>query len=270
MKELSTKESMGLDAWQGESRGMAMAHQHLDLELNYILKGTMRYLVGGRIVELPQHQLCLLWGGVPHQMIRNPEPVEAIWVTIPLADILRWSLPETLTRPLLATGFIADPAPHPGDRAQLQQWVEDLSEPGSAEIVLLEIEARLRRLARRLSQNQAPHNTATHSDRSLIAVEAMAHFITQRFQDEIHMKEIAAQAYLHPNYAMTLFRQHTGLTLSQYLTLQRISHAQQLLLTTDIAIAEIALRSGFGSVSRFYEAFRQQTKTTPRHFRQHL
>lgn len=280
--------TFGLAAWSGQSRGMLAAHQHLDLEINYVLSGTMRYLVGGRIAELPSQRLCLLWGGVPHQMIRDRQIVEAIWVTVPLASVLGWGLPDLLTRPLLATGFIADPAPRPGDIALLHQWLDDLVTFGRrpaigseaapvCRIVLLEIEARLRRLALELSHlsNQTEgisvgSNATTHSDQKLVAVEAMAQFISRNFQNNIGVTEIAEPAHLHPNYAMTLFRGHTGMTISQYLTLQRVAHAQRLLVTTSETIPDIAISSGFGSVSRFYEAFRQQTGNSPRRFRLHL
>ena len=262
--------SLGLAAWERQSQGMKSAHQHLDLELNYVLSGTMRYLVGGRIVTLPPLRLCLLWGGVPHQMLPALEPVDALWVTIPLTTVLRWSLPETLTRPLLARGFIVDPLPRSTDLEQLRQWVDDLKTPTLGEIVQLELEARLRRLARGFVEPFAEHPVAPQSEGALAAVEAMAHFISQNFQDSLGVAVIAAPAHLHPNYAMTLFRRHTGLTISQYLTLQRIAHAQRLLLTTDTPLAQIALESGFRSLSRFYEAFREQTGSSPRRFRLRL
>jgi AraC-like DNA-binding protein len=96
----------------------------------------------------------------------------------------------------------------------------------------------------------------------------MAQFILRNFQEDIGIAQIAAGAHLHPNYAMTLFRRHTGMTLSHYLTLQRVAHAQRRLATSDAPIQAIAYESGFGSVSYFYEAFRQKTGTTPRRFRQ--
>lgn len=259
--------SLGLAAWQKRSRGMPTAHQHLDLELNYVLQGTMRYLVGGRIVQLPQQRLCLLWGGVPHQMLPSQPAVEALWVTVPLTVVLRWSLPEPLLRPLLATGFIADPAPRASDQELLRQWITDLTQPGLAEIVLLELEARLRRLARGLVEPWVELPAPSLSEGNLIAVEAMAQYITKHFQEPLRVEQITASAHLHPNYAMTLFRQHTGLTILQYVTLQRVAHAQRQLLNTDKPISELALESGFGSLSRFYEAFQQQTGSSPRQFR---
>ena len=296
-EQLREEGEIGLAGWTGHTLGMTTAHRHVDLEINYVLSGSMTYLVGGRLVPLPLQRLCLLWGGVPHQMLRGSGVAEAIWVTIPLTTVLRWGLPEGLIQPLLATGYLADSQPLAGDFNQLVQWINDLPKhavhrPTIARenrganqydtvqrIVLLEIEARLRRFVIGLAVASPEDSrvgltavslTPAHPDRGLVAVEAMAQFMSSKFRDDIGVAEIAEEAHLHPNYAMTLFRRHTGMTLSQYLVLQRVAHAQRLLSTTDEAIASIALDSGFGSVSRFYEAFRQQTGNTPRGFRLHM
>lgn len=160
-------------------------------------------------MDLPPRRLCLLWGGVPHQMLRGPDVVQAVWVTIPLSVVLRWRLPERLIQPLLAPDFVADATPRMGDLDLLHQWLEDL--PGrterqsasrqagaSAAIVLLEIEARLRRLAQRLSESRSPVSehvdASAHPDRGLAAVEAMAQFICRNFRDEIGIAQIAYAA----------------------------------------------------------------------------
>ena len=76
--------------------------------------------------------------------------------------------------------------------------------------------------------------------------------------------------HLHPNYAMQLFRKCTGRTIVAYLTQYRVAHAQQLLLTTDQSISDVALASGFSSLSRFYAAFREICNDSPKHYRQSL
>ena len=276
--------TLGLMAFTKRSSAMASAHRHLDLEINYVLSGIMTYLVGGRIVDLPLRRLCLLWGSVPHQTIHSPMAAEAIWVIVPLTVVLRWGLPDRLIQPLLANGFLADAAPRPGDLDLLKQWLEDFAsrdarrnlpggpDTGDVEIVQLEIEARLRRFAHALSypttaRPESRSGSSAHADHGMTSVEAMAQFITRNFREAIGTVEIAGAAHLHPNYAMSLFRRHTGMTISRYLILQRVAHAQRRLATSSDAIPVIALDSGFGSVSRFYEAFRQQTGNSPRRFR---
>lgn len=72
---------------------------------------------------------------------------------------------------------------------------------------------------------------------------------------------------LHPNYAMTLFRRHYGMTLSTYLTRLRVCQAQRLLVSTELEISRVAFETGFGSISRFYEAFKEISGQTPRQYR---
>jgi AraC-like DNA-binding protein len=66
---------------------------------------------------------------------------------------------------------------------------------------------------------------------------------------------------------MGVFQHAFGTTLLKYVTQHRLSHAQRLLVTTDDLILNIALKSGFGSLSRFNEAFRQSFGCTPREYR---
>ena len=98
----------------------------------------------------------------------------------------------------------------------------------------------------------------------------MARFIAEKFQEDIATEDIARAAGLHPNYAMALFRRRCGLTLHDYLLQYRLTRAQQLLLTTDDKVVDVALGSGFGSVSTFYELFVRKLKITPIKFRRRM
>lgn len=253
---------------------MGAAHRHLDLELNYVLRGPMTYLIGGAVVTLPLRRLCALWGGMAHQTLGAAGSAEAFWVTAPLTTVLAWDLPEALMRRLLREGLAID-SQELGDERLLRCWVEDLQD-GSEEgrqIVLLELEARLRRLAQHFESESAPASVAADNaaiGTGLQAVGLLARYVCDHYDEDIAVEQIAAAAHLHPNYAMTLFRQHTGMTLNGYLVLQRVAHAQRLLTTTDRSVSDIAHESGFGSTSRFYEAFRRQTGCAPRDFRRNV
>jgi AraC-like DNA-binding protein len=73
---------------------------------------------------------------------------------------------------------------------------------------------------------------------------------------------------LNPNYTSGLFQKTFGTTISAFITEHRISHAQRLLITTDSKILEIALASGFNTLSRFNRAFLERCGCTPREYRQ--
>lgn len=68
---------------------------------------------------------------------------------------------------------------------------------------------------------------------------------------------------------MNLFQKTFGTTLVSYLTQHRLSHAQRLLTTSEDAITDIALQSGFQSISRFNDVFNQSFTCSPRDYRKH-
>jgi len=277
--------ALGFRAWAGRTGGMRHAHRHSDLELNYVRNGRMRYLIGGRLVTLPVRRLCVLWGSLPHQSTESRANPEMIWVTAPLAWVLALDLPEPLIERLLTEGLAVDPVERAGDEAMLQQWINDLErlaragtaadcpEPEAHRVMRSELEARLRRLASDMADPRAgainpPEQPARAAGgRTLAAVQRIAAYINEHYQAPLTVDQIAEAARLNPQYAMTVFRQHLGLTLNQYLTRQRIAHAQRLLLTSRHSVLEIGLHSGFGSNSRFHEAFKQATGVSPARFR---
>ena len=58
--------------------------------------------------------------------------------------------------------------------------------------------------------------------------------------------------------------------LNDYISECRVSHAKALLATTDTKVLEIAMDSGFGSISQFHEIFKRLCGCTPRAFRMSL
>jgi AraC-like DNA-binding protein len=150
------------------------------------------------------------------------------------------------------------------DTLLFANWEGDLRKPsgGTLKAVLLEMEARLLRLALGADHPdkisaKARKQRVVMSRGGLNKVEQMACLIAQRYTERLTVEAIGRAVGLHPNYAMSLFQKSFGTTLIDYLTQHRVSHAQRLLATTDQKIVEIALDSGFGSISRFNDAFRR-------------
>lgn len=86
-------------------------------------------------------------------------------------------------------------------------------------------------------------------------------------EENITLAEIAASAGLSPFHFSREFKRATGVSPHQYLIRLRLERARDLLASTDLPIAEVALRSGFASQSHFTRYFRKLTATTPRAYR---
>jgi AraC-like DNA-binding protein len=148
-----------------------------------------------------------------------------------------------------------------------RSWVRDLDpkrRSGLSDAIELEVEGRLRRLVK--SQHYGLRSPTSDEQRRR-QVTTMAAFIAARYRDEVSIKDIARAAQLSPNYAMQLFRRECGLSIWQYLTRLRVSHAQVELLCSDKTVLSIALEAGFGSLARFYAAFQKECGIAPGEYR---
>ena len=97
-------------------------------------------------------------------------------------------------------------------------------------------------------------------------MEKMAFFIAENYAKPLRVAEIAKAVGIHPEYAVRLFRKTCGMSLVDYVTKHRISHAQRLLATTNRKVVDIAFESGFSSASRFYAAFQKACGKSPKRY----
>jgi AraC-like DNA-binding protein len=254
---------------------MKRADRHNEIELNLLKRGALTYLLGGNTVTIPAGRLAVFWAAIPHQIIAAKDNAEYYVATIPLSWFLQCQFPTHFVDAILHARVVLDPEPQTrgGDLEMFARWVHDLEKPNPARrrAALLEIEARLLRFA--LSVPAGLPNRRRRTGPVLIEtgglnrVEQMALFIAQHYLEPITADQISAAAGLHPNYAMALFKKALGLTLIDCVTQHRVSHAQRLLATTDAKIIEVALNSGFSSLSRFHDAFKKACGCSPRVYR---
>ncbi len=72
------------------------------------------------------------------------------------------------------------------------------------------------------------------------------------------------------SHLQRLFKQQNGLTPTQYITGIRVAKAKELLTQSGLSVLEIALATGFKSLSRFYKCFKEQTGLPPNVYRKRL
>ena len=81
------------------------------------------------------------------------------------------------------------------------------------------------------------------------------------------LREIAADAGVHPTYLAASFRQHFGVTLGEFVRLRRIEQARQMLSNSDKPLSDVALLLGFSDQSHFCRTFKKQTGLSPLKYR---
>ena len=69
------------------------------------------------------------------------------------------------------------------------------------------------------------------------------------------------------DYVSRIYRQATGMQLSEYITQVRMEEARRLLKTTTDPIGEIACKVGYFNVAYFSRVFRIRNGETPQEYR---
>ncbi|QAY65262.1 response regulator [Paenibacillus protaetiae] len=85
--------------------------------------------------------------------------------------------------------------------------------------------------------------------------------------DELSLVRLAELVYFNPSYLSRLFKQMTGVNLSEYITSCRMQKAKRLLEQPDIKIQDVAERVGYGTATNFTRSFRKLLHMTPQEYR---
>ena len=83
-------------------------------------------------------------------------------------------------------------------------------------------------------------------------------------------EKLANSVGLSPTHLRRLFRQETGISLSQYGKQLRLTEARRLLQTTLLSVKQIAAKAGAGDVSHFIRSFEKTYGMSPARYRRHV
>ncbi|WP_240941105.1 helix-turn-helix domain-containing protein [Paenibacillus sp. HB172176] len=109
------------------------------------------------------------------------------------------------------------------------------------------------------------------NDSHVRMVEQIKAYIGTAYQDSaLTLYRVAEQVERPEKYISQLFKEVTGMNLSDYLEKIRMDHAARLLRENDRTIDDIAAQSGYNSSHSFRRAFKRVTGVSPSVFRQSI
>ena len=94
--------------------------------------------------------------------------------------------------------------------------------------------------------------------------------VRDHLAEDISVEALAELVDLSPFHFSRVFKHATGMSPLQFVTRERITHAQQLIRETSRSLIDIGLEVGYTSPSYFTKVFRRVTAVTPTEFRSSL
>lgn len=213
----------------------------------------------GRL-DLEESHIVLFWASIP-RLLLTQAPALVTSVHLPLDRFLGWRLPEDLSMRLLeghpSRGLAGDV-----EGMAALKWEDDLAanDPFVRRAAELEIQACVLRMARKSALLQPM--ASEQADWRRAAAYILAHL-----EEDLSVARIAQEMGRHPSHAMRLFKAQTGFTLNEFILQHRLARAKRLLLEGSLSVGEAAMRAGFGSERRFFEAFKAAEGCSPRVYR---
>lgn len=98
-------------------------------------------------------------------------------------------------------------------------------------------------------------------------IHKIVQYICNNYQVDINLGDLAEDFYISQYYLSRMFKEVTGVTLSEYINNVRIKAAGNLLKTTSLPMGTIAEMVGYESQTYFGRIFKRITGQTPSEFR---
>lgn len=95
-------------------------------------------------------------------------------------------------------------------------------------------------------------------------INKVIRYIAENLNKKITLQSAADYIYKNSSYLSRLFKQHIGMSFTDYLIRQRIEKATRLLADSRLSAEKISEQIGIDNVSYFYQFYKRETGKTPR------
>ncbi len=102
--------------------------------------------------------------------------------------------------------------------------------------------------------------------RNLSAIDNALQFIRENYSENLNLKTILELTNYSKSHFIRLFKENTGMYVSEYINKYRIEKACLDLIYTNNNITEIATASGFNNIQYFSRKFKEYMKCTPKQY----
>lgn len=252
----------------------AKIHSHKNFELNFIVSGAGRRIVGNHITSFEDGDLVLLGPDIPHcweilESKKNTPPtciVIHFYKNIISSDF--FNIPELEKVEMLLkqanSGISFNGKKAKKIRTNLErlvniQGLESYIELLNVFNLLLQVEDR----------EYLTHTTGypTTFAKDIERINRVYEYVFLNIEEGIKLNEAAELLYMAPGSFCRYFKKKTNRTFIQYVKSVRIGLAAKMLIETDKQITQICYESGYNNPANFNHYFKSIMKKTPSDYR---
>lgn len=246
-------------------------HWHDEFEIIYIKKGQLRVVINQTEYSGKPGSIYFVNPRELHLMGSSDLSVEYYTMLFPLEFISFQSMDDLesdLLQPLRSNQLlIASEVTDEVLRHRLIPLLDEIAYINNVDESLKQLQTRilLLQVLTELCNNKSMLSASNSGNADM--QKEMLMYIQEHFTEKISLAMMAERFHLSEKYLSRYFKEHFHLPFSNYVQHLRLTLAKQLLEATNLPITEVALRSGFPSVSYFIRSFNIAYGTSPLKYR---
>lgn len=248
---------------------MEKPHYHPYYEVYFLISGSCRMFIDHTIYYLSAGDIIILSPYQLHQTIYGSgQPAERFTVNfVPsYMDYFVSQCPEEGVAAVFSRHKLSIPAEQQDHVKDLflQMIKETLSGDCYSQIQIKSLLFRLLAFLGRCRDLEQPAQALDPED---AVVQEAAQYIYAHHNEPLTLESVAKTVHLSPAWFSRKFHAAVGLGFKEYLTHIRLEDAEELLLTTNLSVTEIALACGFSNGNYFGDVFKKTRGMSPKEFR---
>lgn len=252
-------------------------HSHKNFELNLIIAGSGRRIVGNNISSYTKGDLVLLGPNLYHcweVQETGPEGSAACIVTHFSENIINsdfFNIPE-LERVVDLLKDAGNGIFYKGKKAEKVAAILEKMVNLSG----LELYIELLKVFNLLLQIEdyeclaLPSSQPNIHEKDIDQINKVYEYVFQHIQEGIRLKEVSDLVCMEPGSFCRYFKKKTDQTFMDYVKNVRIGIAAKLLVETDKQITQICFECGYNNLANFNHYFKEIMKKTPSEYRRDL
>ncbi len=251
---------------------MFYPHAHPCYELYFLMSGDRYYYIGEKVLRVKSGDMVLIPKEEQHCTKNYKEsPYERVVLSVfedflaPLSHTLPFN-PFSLFE---KGGHIIRLAPKEQLRVLrlLEAMLSDFASPSAESTCLLQAALlELLCLLYRAGDAASHYGDDTHSESRKTVMDITA-YITSHYAESLTLHALAEKHYISPYYLSRIFKKTTGVSFPEYVNSVRIRAAKELLSEPALSVADVAMRTGFSSLTHFGRCFKALVGISPREYR---
>ncbi len=255
-------------------KNSARVHSHKNYELNFILSGSGKRIVGNNISSFEKGDLVLLSPNLPHCWeITDTEGNETpkcivihFYENLISSDFFNKPELEAIVELLrqAESGIFF----HGNTVNKIKSLLKDLTQKKGLEsyIGLLRIFNLLIQSENKEYLSQNPLNVSDF-DKDFTKINKIYEYVFKHIHEEIKLNDVSDLLNMAPGSFCRFFKKKTQLTFMEYVIKIRMGYAAKMLAETNKQITQIAYDCGYNNLANFNHYFKKTMQKTPSEYR---